>query len=192
MGLVALTRNPGANEALPPPPWEREWDRPWIAPFLRSLSLIPEVTDACKYARVGRTTVYDRRNRDAVFADAWDESQEMAGAFLLRTGHQWATTGVPVKSVRKVTRRKLAADGTVLEVTEETLESDSAERSAMLMKMFLLAYRPDRFRDERKVELTGAEGGPVQIENIEMLDRQIAKLAAELAENAGLEPVPVE
>lgn len=177
---------------LPPLPADRAWPHPWMSPFLRSLSLIPDVSSACRVARVARSRVYQVRDELPEFKEAWAEALQLANDYLNRHLHTWITTGVPVRSVRTVTKRKLAPDGTVLESHEETITSESAERSATLAIFWAKAWQPERYRWKEGVELTGAEGGPVQFETVAEIDAKIAALAAEIAARAGDQPVPTE
>lgn len=156
------------NEARLPPS-ERAWPRPWMSPFLHSLSRIPDVSAACRVAGVSRTTVYrhkgvgDEEGDTPGFADAMEEAESLAQDLVQRTAHTWITTGVPVKSKR--VRRKSRINETTgqLEVIEEeTIETESAERSATLMIFWLKAFHPERFRFADKFEHTGADGGPVE------------------------------
>lgn len=163
-----------------------------MSPFLHSLSLLPDVSSACRISRIGRTAAYDARKSVDGFAEAWDEALELASDFVQRQAHTWITTGVPVRSTRTVTKRKTDRAGNVTETTTEEVVSESAERSATLMIFWLKAWYPERYRWSERIETTGAEGGPIRVESIEEIDRKIAMLAGELAQRAGDEPVPDE
>lgn len=190
METNATTHPPGEDPAaLPALPAEREWNYTWQQPFLRALSVLPDVSSACRLARIGRPRAYQVRREDPEFAGAWDEALEMAHDFVHRQLHTWVTTGVPVRSVRTVTKRKTDRDGNVIDTTTETVETVGAERSAQLMQFWMKAWKPERYRD--RVELTGAEGGPIRIETVDELDAKIAALAAEIEAGADT-PVPVE
>lgn len=175
-----------------PQPWERQWARAWQAPFLHALSSLPDVSSACRVAGMGRTAVYAARAAQADFSDAWDECLETARDQVQSRAYEWITSGVPVKSVRTVTKTKKGPGGEVLETNTETVETHSAERSATLMIFWLKAWYGDRYRWSEKVEATGADGGPIRVESIEEIDRKIADLSAELAAKAAGAPVPVE
>lgn len=161
------------------PPHERAWPLPWMSPFLRSLSRIPSVSAACRVAGIGRTTAYRNQKERPEFAEAWRECDELSKDFVERTAHTWATTGVPVKSKR--TRRKSRVnDKGVLEVIEEeTIETESAERSATLMIFWLKAHYPAIYRFADKIETTGADGGPIEfVIPKEEADRAIGDFSA--------------
>ena len=52
--------------------------REWEPRFLESLSTFANVSQACKDAGVGRTTVYQRRGRVDLFRTKWDQAIEEA------------------------------------------------------------------------------------------------------------------
>jgi hypothetical protein len=166
---------PDVEEPDGPPlaPHERDWARVWQSPFLRSLSLIPDVSAACRVAHVGRTTVYATRDKDLEFRDAWREALELCRDLIQRTAHMWATTGVPVKSAKTRTVRKTDAAGNVIETTTETVETETSERSATMMIFWLKAWYPDRYRWAEKQEAL------VRIESLENIDAQIEELEQE-------------
>jgi hypothetical protein len=171
------------DEELPAPPGERDWPQHWQGPFLSALSLLPDISSACRASRIGRATAYRYRDSDQAFRDAWDEALELARDSMQRIARQWATVGVPVRTRR--TKRKVK-NGVVIE--EETIETEAAERSATMMIFWLKAWYPDRYRWSERVETTGAEGGPIRIESLDSIDRQIEKLSEELALSADRTP----
>lgn len=158
------------------PPHERPWPFTWQKPFLETLTLMPDVSAACRLAGIGRARAYELRGKDTAFSSAWDEALELARDFVQRRAHEWITQGVPVRSVR--TKRKTNAKGELIE--EEVIETVSSERSATLMIFWLKAWYPDRYRWAERVESTGADGGPLRIESVESIDQQIAALTAEM------------
>lgn len=164
------------DDAQDLPPHERPWAFPWQKPFLETLSLMPDVSAACRIAGISRPRAYALRGSDAAFAQAWDEALEQARDLVQRRAHEWITQGVPVRSVR--TKRKMNAKGEMIE--EEVIETVGSERSATLMIFWLKAWYPDRYRWAERVESTGADGGPLRIETVETIDRQIAELTSEL------------
>lgn len=173
-------------------PEERDWPRPWQGPFLHALSMIPEVASAARQAGISRAAVYQHRDSNPAFAAAWDEALALAHDNVIRMAHKWIMTGAPVKTHRKKTVRKLNEKGELVIVSEEIFETESAERSATLMIFWLKAFHPDRFRWSERVEASGPDGRPIQVEALENVDAQIAALAAEIRERAKGEPVPDE
>jgi hypothetical protein len=174
------------------PPHEREWPSAWQRPFLYSLGLIPNVSAALRTANVSKTHAFRVRRENADFAAAWEEALGHARDLIERQAHTWITTGVPVRSRRTVTKTRTLADGTVESTTTEVVESDSAERSATLMIFWLKAHYPETYRWSDRHEITGAEGGPLQFETVDEIDRKIAALTEELEREAQGQTVPDE
>lgn len=166
------------EEALPAPA-DRGWERPWQRTFLASLSSLPDVSAACRIAGIGRKQVYRVRDADPDFDRAWNDALDLARDAVERRAYQWIMTGVPVK--KTVTKKKMKG-GVVVE--EETTTTESAETNATLMIFWLKAHFPDRYRWSERAELTGAEGGPIRVEGLDSIDRQIAELSAELEQRA--------
>lgn len=158
------------------PPSERPWPFVWQKPFLETLTLMPDVSAACRLAGIGRARAYELRSKDAAFSSAWDEALELARDFVQRRAHEWITQGVPVRSTRTKTKRN--AKGELIE--EEVIETVSAERSATLMIFWLKAWYPDRYRWAERSEVSTPEGGSLRIESVETIDQQIAALTAEI------------
>lgn len=177
-------------------PADRQWPRPWMSDFLRALAVIPEASSAARAAGVGRATVYTWRDRDPDFAAAWRECLDRAQDGVIRIAHSWITTGVPIRKRTTKTVRRQNADGAMEVVSEETVESESAERSATLMIFWLKAYHPDRFRWSERFEHTGAEGGPLRVETVDEIEAEIAALTAEMESRSrqgiGVEAPPGE
>lgn len=171
------------------PPAQRPWKKPWQGPFLKALSTIPDIAAAVRVSGVGRRTAYRYRENDPDFAAAWDEALEIARDGIQQIAWQWATTGVPVKSVRTTTKRNAAGEI----VTTETVETLSSERSSTLMIFWLKAWYPDRYRWVERVGVGGdPDADPVTVRSLSDIDREIAELSAQLAANGNGEPVPVE
>lgn len=172
---------------MPPAPADRPWPEVWQPAFFRSLSLIPDVSAACRVARVSRDTAYRHQKTNPEFAAAWTEALELARDFIQRQAHQLATTGLPVRKRR--VRTKTDAEGKVIERIEE--EYDDVERSATMMIFWLKAWYPDRYRWSERHEHTGPDGAPVQVTPLSEIDREIAELSALLATRAAAAGAPV-
>lgn len=128
----------------------------WAPEFLKAFGKSHLVTEAAEVAGINRSTAYDRRAKDPVFAEAWVEIEERSTELLEREAYRRAAVGVdkPVfqggKQVGKV-----------------------REYSDTLLIFLLKARRPDTYRE--RVEHTGRGGGP--LEHRVKLD--LTKLSAE-------------
>lgn len=69
-------------------------DPTWTAAFIASLSLTGNVTRACESSGVSRWLVYELRNNDPVFAEAWDNALEQATDLLEEEARRRAYSGV--------------------------------------------------------------------------------------------------
>lgn len=67
--------------------------RDWYKPFLKALSEEPNVSRACKEARVPRSTAYHAREEDAKFRQAWDEAIDDGVDVLEQEARRRALTG---------------------------------------------------------------------------------------------------
>lgn len=132
----------------------------WVGPFLEALEDTGMVTESCRRAGIGRTTAYEHRQRDEGFALAWHEVEERAIERMEREAYRRAVEGV---------EKPLVSGGQL--VTTCTEYSDG------LMTILLKAHRPEKYRDNVKVE----HGGTVNVELIPVAvdrGRQVAQLLA--------------
>lgn len=116
------------------------------ATFLEAVTLGLTVVQACQEAGVGRTTVYDWRDSDPEFAAAWDVAYDRG------------TDALEAEAQRR------AFDGVVKPVTVAGEREEVREYSDTLLIFLMKGRKPQRFRDNHKVELTG-EVGPVKVEH---------------------------
>lgn len=130
------------------------------ATFLEGLGRGLSVTHAAKEAGFSRPAAYQRRERDAVFARAWDDAIE-AGTDVLE---DVAT----VRATRGVKRPVYQGGKLVGEVTEY---------SDVLLIFLLKGRRPWKYRDNAVIEHTGPGGGPVRVEVAEARSRLAGRLA---------------
>jgi hypothetical protein len=61
--------------------------------FLNMLAETCNVSEACRAANIGRRSVYDWRDADPVFADAWVEAEETAADKLEKVAWDRACSG---------------------------------------------------------------------------------------------------
>jgi AcrR family transcriptional regulator len=164
----------------------------WVAPFLEALADTGVVTDAAKAAGINSTTVYARRRGDADFAAAWEQALEDSADALEREARRRAVRGVQEPVVyqgqltpvwerdaqgRVVTEdydvTVPTADGSTKVVKDkrpkQMLDPDGrpvwltvTKHSDALLALLLKGRRKRVFAD--RTELTGADGGPVQVD----------------------------
>lgn len=114
--------------------------------FLAALAETGNITRSAEAIGSGRQTVYDWRERDPEFAEAWDRAVKIAGYGLEDEARRRAEEGV-----EKPVFHKGEVCGTVREYSDTLL-------------IFLLkAHNPEKYRENTRMELTGANGGPVQL-----------------------------
>jgi hypothetical protein len=115
--------------------------------FLAELALDGNATRAAKAVGVDRSNAYQRRLRNPTFARRWDDAIESFADAVEAEAFRRAVTG---------TTKGIWWQGA--RVGEEQQWSDS------LLLALLKAKRPREYGDRSKLELTGAESGPVKIE----------------------------
>ena len=174
-GTLPVELDDTEADEVTPPPSERDWDRTWQPPFLRSLATNDNVSRACRIVGIARSTAYDARDRDERFREAWDESVVLSADVFDENLHRWSTIGVPVRKV--VTTTTTDRQGNVTET--RVVETESAERSAQIAIFYARARWPEKYRPERH-EHTGADGGPIQLAAVDQLDAQLVQATAEL------------
>ncbi len=111
------------------------------AKFISSLAEGASITEAAKSAGVCRMTVYRLRESDPDFAEAWDDALE-AGTDLIED-----------EALRRATKGTLKP---VFHKGEHV--GDIREYSDTLTIFLLKGRRPDKYRDNAKVEHSGEIG----------------------------------
>jgi len=135
--------------------------RVWEAAFLGTLSKRANVTEACRAAGIQRATAYKRRAENESFAARWDQAISEASDALMEEAWRRAVDGVD---------RPVYQGGTQV--------GSVREYSDRLMEKLLEAHHP-AFRRLQRVELTGANGGPVQHQTVQDLsDAELMAIAA--------------
>lgn len=155
----------------------REWQQPWMGPCLAAMQNIPSISRAAVTVQVDRSTVHRAMQRYEEFAIAMSMARDVALDNLEATLYLRATAGQAVLK----TVRKHDGDGRVIEetTTEERHISDS------LGMFYLKRWRPE-YRESFRVEQSGPNGGPIQIEHAEEgaseFDARLTDLEARFAE----------
>lgn len=169
------------NPTQPSPPEKKIYVRPgpkprqdWQENFLEAFALHGIKTRACKQADVTRKTVDAERRRSETFAVLYDHAYEEAADNLETFAHKWATTGLEERNEElsyddkgKVIARKVRVTANV---------------SPTLLIFMLKAMRPKKYRDNVRIEQTGAGGGPIRVKiDGERVDREVDRLLGKLA-----------
>jgi hypothetical protein len=132
--------------------------------FLGVLAQTCNVSEAARTAGMSRNAAYEWRKDDAAFAEAWAEAEQEAAD----------------KLEREAWRR--AVEGTDKPIVHQGLITGTyKEYSDRMLEILLKGHRPERFVDRVKQEVTGKDGGPVQMQVAEDADaftRTIAGIAA--------------
>lgn len=149
----------GTPKAGPPP---EDWADRWLQTFAE----YGTVSYACQVAEVGRTTVYARRQRDESFAIAWADVEERTTERMEQEAIRRGTDGVD---------RNVYHQGEV--VGQERHYSDT------LLMFMLKSRRPERYRDNVKLEHAGTVRHDIDV-TVEVPDtieyrRQVALVAAQ-------------
>ena len=144
--LLAATRNrcSGYAEAMPRTA-KRTPEKDWKPAFLKELCQCGNVSLSANKAKVGRRTVYQARESDPAFAEAWEEAIEISTEYLEGEARRRAYNGVlePVFHIGKKV-------GTVRKYSDTLL-------------IFLLkAHKPKKYRDRHSVEHSGPDGKAVE------------------------------
>lgn len=115
--------------------------------FFAGLAKHGQITRAARDADISRVTVYSLRDSNPEFSTRWSEALDAYADSLEAAAHQRAVEG---------TDKGVYHQG-VLMATEKQY-SDS------LLLAMLKAKRKREYGDASKIELTGTDGGPVQVE----------------------------
>jgi hypothetical protein len=105
------------------------------------------VAQACKVARVARTTAYRARQRDERFALKWADLEQRSTELLERAAYRRAAVGV---------ERPVYYKGERVDVLREYSDT--------LLMFLLRARKPEIYREQHVLEHTGPGGGPVEVE----------------------------
>ena len=148
---------------------EKEWPT-WARPVLEVVRRNVSVAAAAETVGVHRATVYRLRGRDAAFSEALDDAREAALDRLEERLYLAATEGIP----NRTTTTKRYPDGTV-----ETTVKESVSFYPTAAMFLLKRWRPE-YRESYRVEATGSDGGPIEVDSLERIDAQMALLVDEL------------
>lgn len=115
--------------------------------FFAELKRTGQITQAAFNAGIDRSYAYKRRDNNPEFAKRWDEALDAFADTL------------------EAEARRRAVEGTDKGVWHQgVLVGTEKQYSDSLLALMLKAKRRREYGDTSKVELTGADGGPVKVE----------------------------
>lgn len=140
--------------------------------FLTVLRETCNVSEAARATGVSRRSAYDWRAADPSLALAWDEAEQEAAD----------------KLEREAWRR--GVEGTDKPVTfQGVITATYKEYSDRMLELLLKAHRPEKFKERVANEHTGADGGPIQTEDVsaarDIIAGRISGIASRGAANGG-------
>jgi len=139
-----------------------------LTAFCAALAETCNVGRACAAVGISRQTAYNWREADPDFALAWERAMKAGLLALEDEAH------------------RRAFEGTNEPVFYKGDECGSVRKYSDTLAIFLLkAHNPDKYRENSRMELTGANGGPVQISDTERAAKIAAILAAAQARKDG-------
>lgn len=141
--------------------------------FLVELAKDGNVARAAGLFGIDRSNAYQKRLKDPDFAQRWADALETAADIIEAEAFRRAVTGTD-KGVWFLGRQ----------VGAERQYSDS------LLALMLKAKRRREYGDSSKVELTGADGGPVKIDESPMQSARKIAFALALGLKAAAEHLP--
>lgn len=106
--------------------------------FIKVLAESCNVSEACRAANIGRTTVYEWRNAEPEFAAAWEEAEETAADKLEREAWRRAVEGVD----KPVT-------------FQGVITATYKEYSDRMLEILLKAHRSEKFVEKVRNEHSG-------------------------------------
>lgn len=116
-----------------------------LTAFCAALAETGIVARACKAVDISRVTAYEWRNEIPEFAAAWDKALAIGVTALEDEAHRRGFEGVD--------------EG----VYHQGVLVDTQRKYSDTLAIFLLkAHKPEKYRENSRMELTGANGGPVQ------------------------------
>ena len=177
--------------------------------FCAALAETANVGRACAAIGIGRTTAYEWREADKEFAEMWDRAMKIGVTALEDEAKRRAFEGVdkPIIHKGQFTYEYERDDKGNLVFDEHTQEIDdkpvviktprlkldeqgrpkvaTVKEYSDTLAVVLLKAHDDKYREKTSMELTGANGGPVQISDTERAAKIAAILAAAKARKDG-------
>lgn len=120
----------------------------WEELFLEKLSEECNVTEACTYAQVARSTAYDHKNTNPRFAKLWAEAIAAAGDQLRSAAYKLAKGKFPIYDEKGNITGYLNPNPVVL--------------------LRLLQAHDPMYKDVSRAEITGKDGDPIKTQNVSL------------------------
>ncbi len=142
--------------------------------FLEEFARNANVTAACRRAGIDRSTVYRWQEHDTAFTIRYHEAEAEANDVVRAAIFRRAVNGVD-KPLHHNGRMVTDADGRPVTVKEY---SDT-------LLIFLAKARMPEFRDKQQVEVSGKDGGPIEVNDAHA---RLAEKLQRLADIASARP----
>ena len=131
------------------------------AAFLQALSETASITKACEISKLPRRTVYNWREADPHFAEAWDEALELG------------TDALEDEAIRR------ALHGTDKPVYQGGKRVGAVREFSDTLLIFMLkAKRPEKYKERVATEHSGPGGGPITHVTTNMTPQEAAEAYA--------------
>lgn len=161
--------------------------------FFQALRDTCNVTIAARAGGVSRMRVYQIRAADPDFAQQWDDALQEGIDMLEREAHRRAFGGTdkPLTYQGQFTYLRDPETGNVLRDAEGNPRIATVKEHSDVLAMFLLkAHRPEKYRENSKLELAGSLA--VTTISDDELEAEIARLAAQVGHSAlsATDPLP--
>ncbi|MBT9467206.1 terminase [Hydrogenophaga sp.] len=157
----------------------------WKPAFLAALREVPVVLHGCEAAGVARTTAYRARETDSAFAEAWDDAMEAGIDRAEKEAMRRAVVGFEEPVIDKGLlayrmERHVGEDGAVkyqpvLDANGQPVPLTVRKHSDQLLALVLKGRRKSVYAE--RIEQTGANGGPIEIDPTKRAARVAALLA---------------
>lgn len=134
--------------------------------FLATLAETGNVTRSATAVGASRSVVYEWRMADEEFAKAWDQAVRIA-----------------VYGLEDEARRR-AEEGVEEPVFHQGSQCGTVRKFSDTLLIFLLKAHDPKYREKTGLELTGANGGPVQMSDSQVAGRLAALIAVAQARQA--------
>lgn len=157
------------------------------AEFCEKLAESGIVAKACKAVGIARVTAYKHKKENAAFAARWAEALEIGITALEDEAHRRAFEGIdkplvyqgqftplfePAKDEHGNLIMEEVAEGVTRPKYVPVIGADGRQQIATMkeysdtLAIFLLkAHNPDKYRENAKVQITGPNDGPIEVEH---------------------------